>query len=427
MIRFLFIVLFTAAFGNARAQYFPVESIKSSFVLQAPRDNLKKNLYNYTIQQSFALPLNKETEYRYQSAFWAISQFLVFNDLVRTGFNKTLAAYHDSLDLETRRSFLEAMYAVAPASYLGGMKRIMIEEKHPKLQAMIMIWVMRADPASIPLIQQMVQEQNLADSTNKIISAMKLYVDNYGKPEMVPSIHDLFAHQQTHGQKIVYSFQNRNRDYPGIAVIQNSEGRFERDEQGKLLAFGQLARSGSGLPYFITNGNTPQGIYSITGTGSSSNNFIGPTPNLQMLLPFEYYWADFFHQDADTTDPLSAYDALLPVSWKNFRSVHESFRAGAIGRTEIIAHGTTIDPEYFKGKPYYPYSPTLGCLCSAEIWDTSTGTIRDSEQLKLVNGFMRSPGTTGYLIVIDYFSLKRALTSADIEPFVTSFELKYKR
>ena len=427
MIRFLFIVLFIAAIGHVKAQYFPVESIKSSFVLQAQRDNLKKNLYNYTIQQSFALPLNKETEYRYQSAFWAISQFLVFNDLVRSGFNNTIAAYHDSLELETRRSFLEAMYAVAPASYLGGMKKIMVEEKHPKLQAMIMIWVMRADPSSIKMIQQMVQEQYLADSSNKIISAMKLYVDHYRKLEMVPSIHDLFAHQQTHGQKIVYSFQNRDRDYPGIAVIQNNEGRFERDEQGKLLAFGQLARSGSGLPYFITNGNTPQGIYSITGTGSSGNNFIGPTPNLQMLMPFEYYWADFFHHDADTTDPLLAYDALLPLSWKNFSAVHESYRAGAIGRTEIIAHGTTIDPEYFKGKPYYPYSPTLGCLCSAEIWDSTTGMIRESEQLKLVNGFMKTPGTSGYLIVIDYFSQKRPLTAADIEPFVTSFEQKYKR
>lgn len=427
MIRFLFFILVVAGPGAAYGQMIAADGIKTSFVLQAQRDNLKKNLNNYTIQQSFALPLNKETEYRYQSAFWAISQFLVFNDLVRTGFNKTLAAYHDSLDLETRRSFLEAMYAVAPSSYLPGMNKIMGSEKNPKLFSMIMVWIMRADPASLPAIKNTVEERYLTDTTNRIIRALKLYADNYGKPEMVPSIHELFAHQQTHQQKIVYSFQNRNRDYPGIAVIQKADGSFERDEQGKLLAFGQLARSGSGLPYFLTNGNTPQGIYSITGTASSSNNFIGPTPNLQMLLPFEYYWADFFHHEADTSDVLAAYDQLLPLSWRNFRGAHESFQAGAIGRTEIIAHGTTIDPEYFKGKPYYPYSPTLGCLCSAEIWDSAMGTIKESEQLKLVNGFLRSPGTTGYLIVIDYFSQKRAMTISDIEPFITSFEKKYKR
>ncbi|HLO82782.1 MAG TPA: hypothetical protein VK166_17575 [Chitinophagaceae bacterium] len=426
MIRLLSIILLIFCTSKVHAQ-FSADAIKTNYVLQSQRDNLKKNLYNYTIQQSFALPLNKETEYRYQSAFWAISQFIIFNDLVRTGFNKTLAAYHDSLEVETRRAFLEAMYAVAPASYLQGMKKIMALEKHPKLQAMIMLWVLKADPKSLPEIRIIAEEKYRADSTNKILQALKLYVENYGKPEMVPSIHDLFAHQQSHMQKVVYSFQNRNRDYPGIAVIQKQDGSFERDEQGKLLAFGQLARSASSMPYFITNGNTPQGIYSITGTASSSNNFIGPTPNLQMILPFEYYWVDFFHTEADTTDPLLAYDALLPASWKNFRGAHESFRAGEIGRTEIIAHGTTIDPEYFSNKPYYPYSPTLGCLCSAEIWDSSTGMIRESEQLRLVNGFLRSPGSTGFLIVIDYFSQNRALTAADIEPFIKSFEQKYKR
>jgi hypothetical protein len=426
MIRVPFFILFTFCVSLLHAQL-SADAIKSSFVLQLQRDNLKKNLHNYTIQQSFALPLNKETEYRYQSAFWAISQFIVFNDIVRSGFNKTLAAYHDSLDVETRRSFLEAMYAIAPNSYLPGMKKIMGIEKHPKLLTMIMLWVLKADPKTLPEIGNIVEEKYRTDSTNKILNALKIYIENYGKPEMVPSIHDLFSHQQTHMQKVVYSFQNRNRDYPGIAVIQKQDGSFEKDEQGKLMASGQLARSGSSLPYFITNGNTPQGIYSITGTATSSNNFIGPTPNLQMLMPFEFYWNDFFHHDADTTDPLLAYDALLPTSWKNFNGAHESFRAGEIGRTEIIAHGTTIDPEYFKGKPYYPFSPTLGCLCSAEIWDSSTGIIRKSEQLRLVNGFLRSPGETGYLIVIDYFSLKRPLTAADIEPFIASFELKYKR
>jgi hypothetical protein len=426
MIRVPLVILFVFSAFQLHAQ-FSADAIKSTFVLQAQRDNLKKNLHNYTIQQSFALPLNKETEYRYQSAFWAISQFIVFNDIVRSGFNKTLAAYSDTLELETRRSFLEAMYAVAPASYLPGMKKLIHSETHPKLLAMILVWVIKADPLSVPEIRSIVQEKQLADTANKIMKALKIYVETYGKPEMVPSIHDLFAHQRSHMQKIVYSFQNRNRDYPGIAVIQKQDGSFERDEQGKLMVFGQLARSGSSLPYFITNGNTPQGIYSITGTASSGNNFIGPTPNLQMLMPFEYYWNEFFHLNADTTDPLLAYDALLPVSWKNFQGVHESFRAGEIGRTEIIAHGTTIDPEYFAGKPYYPYSPTLGCLCSAEIWDSATGTIRESEQLKLVNGFLRSPGDTGYLIVVDYFSQKRSLTAADIEPFILSFEQKYKR
>lgn len=406
---------------------FTAENIKTGFVLQAQRDNLKKNLYNYTIQQSFALPLNKETEYRYQSACWAITQFMVYNDLVRSGFFKMINAYQDSLETETRRAFLEAMYAVRPSGFMPMMMKIAREEKHPKLMAMAMAWVVREDPATLPQMKAQVTEKISQDPSNMILAALQYYLDQYGKLDMVPSIHDLFAHQSIHGSKIVYSFQNRNRDYPGIAIIQKNDGSFEREEDGKLSAFGQLARSASGLPYFITNGNTPQGIYAITGTGNSGNNFIGPTPNIQLAMPFEYYWKDFFSPETDTTQPEMAYNDLLPDSWKNFPAVHESIKAGQIGRTEIIAHGTTIDPEFFKSKSFYPFTPTLGCLCSKEIWDPSSGKLKESEQLKLVNAYIRTPERKGYLIVIDYFNHKRALTRADIEPFINSFEQKYKR
>jgi len=426
MIRFICAALILLSFVETRAQY-STESIKTGFALQAQRDNLKKNLYNYTIQQSFALPLNKETEYRYQSACWAITQFMVYNDLVRSGLFKLIKAYHDSLETETRRAFLEAMYAVKPPGFLPMMNKIAGEEKHPKLMAMAMAWVIREDPATLPRMKALVTEKIRQDTANKILAALEHYLDQYGKLDMVPSIHDLFAHQTIHGSKIIYSFQNRNRDYPGIAIIQKNDGSFEREDNGSISAFGQLARSASGLPYFITNGNTPQGIYAITGTGSSGNNFIGPTPNLQMAMPFEYYWKDFFSPETDTIQPEIAYNDLLPDSWKNFSAVHESFRAGLIGRTEIIAHGTTIDPEFFASKSFYPFTPTLGCLCAKEIWDPSSGRLKESEQLKMVNAYTRTPERKGYLIVIDYFNQKRALTGADIEPIVNSFEQKYKR
>jgi hypothetical protein len=67
MIRVMSLILFINCATELRAQ-FSADAIRSSYVLQVQRDNLKKNLHNYTIQQSFALPLNKETEYRYQSA-----------------------------------------------------------------------------------------------------------------------------------------------------------------------------------------------------------------------------------------------------------------------------------------------------------------------------------------------------------------------
>ena len=407
---------------ETRAQ-FPLSGIRSSFVLETQREKLKTGLHLVTIYQSFSLPLNKETEYRYQSAFWAISQFQMYNDTVANGFRKVANAYGDSLDYETRRSFLEAIYAVKPIGFNAQMMAIGAKEKDPKLFAMAQLWLFAMNPPLRENVIRAVSKRYEQDPLNDILEELTSYLKDISTKKVYPPIQDLFAFQSNLRQKTVYSFQQWNRDYPGIAVIQLEDGNFARDSEGKLITIQQLARSGSSLPYFITNGNTPQGIYRITGLDTSSNNIIGPTPNLQMIMPNEMYWKDFFPPSADTLVPLNAYQELLPSSWKDYFPIYESFQAGKIGRTEIIAHGTTLDPDFFSGKPYYPISPTLGCLCAKEIWDPVTGQLKESEQLRLANAFMLTPGREGYLFVINYFNKSRPLTTADIEPMVHAFEV----
>jgi hypothetical protein len=243
------------------------------------------------------------------------------------------------------------------------------------------------------------------------------YLEQYQaqSTQNIPSLKDLFTHQKTIGTKIIYSFQRWNRDYPGIAIIQNADGSFQRDSNGKILMIEQLARAGSNLPYFLTNGNTPQGIFSITGTEVSHSLFIGPTPNFQMLMPYEAD-AAFWHTSYNNgKDSLSNYKKLLPPSWKNYAPITESYFAGKIGRSEILSHGTTIDPEYFKGRSFYPLTPTQGCLCAKEIWNVSTGKLDQSEQFKLLNGFLSTPGTKGYLLVINLDNQQIAVSKKEIQ------------
>ena len=110
-----------------------------------------------------------------------------------------------------------------------------------------------------------------------------------------PDMAELFRHQKNTGQKIIYSFQRWNRNFPGLAIIQFADGHFARSPGGRLIRlYVQLARSASDLPYFVTNGSTPQGIYSITGMDVSHNLMIGPTPNIQLVMPFEDRWEEFF-------------------------------------------------------------------------------------------------------------------------------------
>jgi hypothetical protein len=237
----------------------------------------------------------------------------------------------------------------------------------------------------------------------------------------LPPLADLFQFNKDNGVKAVYSFQRHDRDQPGLAIIQFEDGHFARDEKGKLITIRQLARSGSSLPYFLTNGNTPQGVYRITGVDTSHNNFIGPTPNLQMFLPNECWWRVFLPADRDSTDPVSAYRSLLPETWMYWEPMMQSFTAGKLGRTEVIAHGTTIDPEYFRGRPFYPLTPTMGCLCARESWNTTTGKLIDSEQFKLANTFLSTPVMRGYLFLIEMDGQQGPVRAEELERWATGF------
>lgn len=79
-----------------------------------------------------------------------------------------------------------------------------------------------------------------------------------------------------------------------------------------MIKIPQLARSISNLPYYLTNGNTPQGLYRITGTDISENKWIGPTTNIQMVMPFEII-ISFFREN---TDYEMYYKTLLGGIWK---------------------------------------------------------------------------------------------------------------
>ena len=100
----------------------------------------------------------------------------------------------------------------------------------------------------------------------------------------------------------------------------------------------------------------------------------------------------------------------------------EAWNAGKAGRTEIIAHGTTIDPDYYKGRPFYPLTPSQGCLTAKEIWNVTTGHLLVSEQLNLVSAFMSTPGTKGYLYVINLDDQQKPVTREELEALVRRFK-----
>jgi hypothetical protein len=406
------------------------DDIYSDFVLYNKRQLLYKDLHENVVGKAFAMKLDSNTEHKYEAACRAIVQFMLDREITEQGITKLFGQY-DSLKFDTKRAMLEAVYGVYPSQYIQSMQYLLSKETSPVLFTMAAAYSLRYDTSktNINAIRYRLFEQFPNYSGTPILAELAKYLNGYNKFRALTAndIMELFFHQQVVKKKVVYSFQRHNRDYPGLAIVQNANGSFMRYSDGRLMVFEQLARSASGMPYFIPDGNTPQGVYSVQGTATAYNKLIGPTPNLQLVLPYERRWATYFHLP-DTVawntsqDALWAYQQLLPPTWKNYTSLTEAFYAGKIGRNAIIAHGTTIDPEYFKNKPYYPFTPTMGCLCAKELWNVSNGRLLESHQYSLVNAFTASAGSRGYLYVIDVDDQRKPVTKGEVERWVKDFE-----
>jgi hypothetical protein len=423
--RLFFVLLLTIWVCACRGQT-KREEIHTDFVLYNRRVALEKDLRERMIARHFGMALDSNSEDGYLSGCWAVEQFLFDGPEVRQGFDHLFAGYV-ALGYDTRRALLEAVYAVEPDRYRREEAAVLEGEQDAHLFALCAVYLYRAD-SSVGVADDLkikLVERFPGYDTVAILHELVGWLGYH--PPVRPALGELFASRA--GIKTIYSFQRRDRDYPGLAIVQCADGRFVRDESGRLQVFEQLARSGPGLPYFLTNGNTPQGVYSIQGTDISQTNFIGPTPNLQLLLPGERDWGRYFHDTAAMAgaDSLGRYLGLLPPGWRGYGPMMEAWEAGVVGRTAIIAHGTTIDPEYYHDKPFFPLTPTMGCLCAKELWNVTNGHLLVSEQNNLVNAFLSTPGRKGFLIVVDVDDKREAVSRAEVEGWVNRFEMKNPR
>src|SRR5882757_6951342 len=120
------------------------EDIYSDFVFYQKRVTLEKDLRERMIGRNFSLPLDSNTEDKYLSACWAVSQFLFDSPEVGRGFN-TLFAGYDSLSYDTKKALLEAVYAVTPRQYIPAVQAVLEKETDPKLFAMCAAYVYRCE------------------------------------------------------------------------------------------------------------------------------------------------------------------------------------------------------------------------------------------------------------------------------------------
>jgi hypothetical protein len=397
--------------------------------IKANREKAYSNVVKNSIIKNLSLPLTDSTEENWADAFYAM-EVIHYKQL---WVNEKIKVAFDSIEKRSdgfQRALMELIYTNYKTEFRTSVRKLFLASTNAKVFAMCAEYLLRANPSkynidSIGTIAYHKTEKYFQSDESSAAIAFELLwpIFQTAEPEaekikLKPG--ELINSNFLKGNTVVFSIQRKNRDYPGIAIVRNKEGNFIKTDSGKIFAVPQLARSITNMPCYLTNGNTPQGIFRMNGFAVSKSAALGPTENIQLMMPFETSVQDFL-KDSSITDTAwtpELYESLLPAVLQRYHPLSQSYYASAIGRTEIIAHGTTVDPEYYNGQTYYPYTPTQGCLCTKEIWSLANGKRVISDQQKLVDAVKKAGGADGYLIVIEIDDQQKPVGINEILPYL---------
>jgi hypothetical protein len=387
--------------------------------------------------EALDLPPGPEADEKLPAALSAAAHFNIEKDRVRSHLLAVLPGAHEKSAAYQRAVFSAAhtQFWVEAAPLIPA---LLPNIKTPREFAIGAYTSLRADDSIAKrqslLVLMQTQFADWANEPRLRALERRLRIAPQDDLAQRPPLADLLATPLRPGYPVVFSFQRRDRERAGLALVRGADGRFVRNADGSYFNIAQLAMARTNLPGTITNGNTPQGVFVVKGTGTATNRWIGPTPYLESMLPVEAPLALFDAPNARDSLPVttsddnkaawteSAYDALLPPSWRNYFPIKEALLAGLAGRDEILAHGNTVNSAYYRGAPYFPAAPSAGCLVAMEYWSKDDGTLVHSDQLALVKAFVASGRDVGYLIVVELDDQPRPVILADVIEAVVAAE-----
>jgi hypothetical protein len=355
------------------------------------------------IRARIALPAGPERDAALPRLFDAVAQYNAEIDAARPLLLAALPTLA-TRDPEFQRALLTAAHTLYPAESAPLIWPLLPQLTTSKPFAIAAYTLLQADPGAVQRVRELLVQTFPAWPEDARLTAL---AHSLRRPALgSPPLADLLAARLRPGFPAIVSLQRPGRQVMGLALVRAADGRFVRDAAGQLFSSPHLALARTGLPGTLTNGNTPQGVFTIVGAGTATNPNIGPTPYLHSKLPIEATPAEFEHAEAapDAAWSEAVYESFLPASWRAFLPIKEAWLAGRAGRDELLIHGTTINPAYYAGSAYFPGTPQQGCLISAESWDPATGRLVASRQLTLAKTYAAAGARAdlaGYLLVVE--------------------------
>ncbi|NDP27233.1 MAG: hypothetical protein GZ087_07390 [Flavobacterium sp.] len=378
-----FLVCIRMGFSQSNALPFASNQARKSLLIK-----LNDSIINPSAKDFLA---NKKINW--QSYAWATCFLIDDSKQNQAVLQKALQNYNQLEKADLQKVF-ESVFACFPNQFVPEIQKIAENEsENEKIFATAINYLSQNNVAVKSLM-----DSKFTKSNHPIIQALRNQFQSNYNPISLGELEKIVDYNRTKKVKFLYSIQHKDRNKVGKVFIQSENGLLAK-ENGKVILIDQLARSATNLPMYITNGNTPVGVFKIDALAQSENVFIGPTVSFVTFLPFETEASLFFN--SNTTDfTLEKYLNFFPKELRNNSLLQQTFWAGKAGRSEIHFHGTTIDQNLYFGKEFYPQTPSMGCLCSNETWGKD-GNLLESSQQKLVNTWLKTPSEKGFAYVLE--------------------------
>jgi len=262
----------------------------------------------------------------------------------------------------------------------------------------------------LQLLSDRVQQRFPRWSQNVFLQPTLRDVEERVNPPAMPPLRDLLQWSIAPQQLHLYVLCPRDRGLLCRAVLKDASGQFVRQD-GQLWSVPLLSRSLHDLAWNFERGETPQGIYRIEGVVPQPDfDFFGAYGQfalVKLFVPFESGVRSFLPaQKGRFVGNLSAYQALLPPSWRNYFPIQQTYWAGKVGRSLFRIHGSGEATNFFSGKERYAasvsWNPTIGCLSALELYD-ETGYLQRADMPKILDALTTAGGKnfSGYMIVVE--------------------------
>lgn len=400
-----------------------IRTLHSDYVLEKNRIKFREQLQN-RVNSTFNSQPSRSNEKQWRSAMREVGLNLYKSEKVLEGITKAVKYAPNGSD-EFQRSVIEIVYTLYPDKFRDEIYSLFVTTKDEQVFGTATFYLMNhpTNPLSAEQILNRLNRTFGNENDSPILKFLRNELTNQnsflGKDELTK----LLSHDFQKNKTIIYSIHRENRIYPGLTIIKKPDGKFVRNDDGTIFSVQQLALSVSNLPGYLSQGNTPQGIFSAVGFYVSPTESIGPTPAVITRIPFEVNPKIFYHsQNESSSWDLPDYKNLLPSDLQNYLPLFESYYAGQMGRRLIVMHGSTDDLSFYKNQPYYPLTPSKGCITAKEIWDEKTGKCLESDQAKLMNAYFSAGELEGFLVVINIDDKKGPVTIEELLPLIEKAE-----